>query len=51
VKDYHEKCGKVWEEYRECLQKAVKHKGLDDVLDRAREETPLKDIKSVDEEP
>jgi hypothetical protein len=32
-------------------QKAVKEKGLDDVLDRAREEAPLKDIKSVDEEP
>jgi len=51
VKDYEEKCGKIWEEYRACLQKAVTQKGLDDVLDRAREEAPLRDIKSVDEEP
>jgi TRIAP1/MDM35 family protein len=68
VKEYQEKCGQVWLEYKDCLQvrphrcllpylfglsseqKAVKQKGLDEVLDRAREETPLKDIRSADED-
>jgi len=51
IRDYEEKCGKAWRDYRSCLLKAVNEKRLDDVLDRAREEAPLRDIKAVDEEP
>ncbi|KAL0946507.1 hypothetical protein HGRIS_012723 [Hohenbuehelia grisea] len=41
--EYEEKCGKLWEQYRSCVQKAVKEKGLDALLEQAREENPLKD--------
>ncbi|CAE7089462.1 unnamed protein product [Rhizoctonia solani] len=40
--EYEEKCGKLWEGYRECIQHAVKKKGLTELLDQAREEHPLK---------
>ncbi|KAG8689259.1 hypothetical protein FRC09_012493 [Ceratobasidium sp. 395] len=40
--EYQEKCGKLWEGYRECVQRAVKEKGLTDLLEQAREEHPLK---------
>ncbi|KAG5636846.1 hypothetical protein H0H81_006639 [Sphagnurus paluster] len=39
--EFQEKCGKVWESYRECVQKAVKEKGLDELLQQARDENPL----------
>ncbi|KZT07858.1 uncharacterized protein LAESUDRAFT_650454 [Laetiporus sulphureus 93-53] len=41
--EYEENCGKIWVRYRECVQKAVKDKGLDTLLEQAREENPLKD--------
>ncbi|KAI0073231.1 hypothetical protein K474DRAFT_1649840 [Panus rudis PR-1116 ss-1] len=41
--EYEEKCGKIWQQYRECVQNAVKDKGLDVLLDQARQENPLKD--------
>ncbi|KAL5636647.1 hypothetical protein ACGC1H_000564 [Rhizoctonia solani] len=40
--EYEEKCGKLWEGYRECVQRAVKDKGLTELLQQAREEHPLK---------
>ncbi|QRW16310.1 hypothetical protein RhiXN_04311 [Rhizoctonia solani] len=40
--EYEEKCGKLWEGYRECVQRAVKEKGLTELLEQAREEHPLK---------
>ncbi|OBZ78075.1 hypothetical protein A0H81_02750 [Grifola frondosa] len=40
--EYEQSCGKIWMEYRKCVQKAVKDKGLDVLLDQAREENPLK---------
>ncbi|KAG8755523.1 hypothetical protein FRC11_005974 [Ceratobasidium sp. 423] len=40
--EYEEKCGKLWEGYRECVQRAVKGKGLTELLEQAREEHPLK---------
>lgn len=80
--EFEEKCGKVWEMYRECvtvsclfclfalhildailstlsalqmliltsrshLKKAVKAKGLDPLLDQARQENPLKEPPTV----
>jgi len=41
--EYQEKCGKIWEDYRDCVQKAIKQKGLTDLLNQAREENPLED--------
>ncbi|KAI0784048.1 mitochondrial distribution/morphology family 35/apoptosis [Abortiporus biennis] len=41
--EYEEKCGKIWEKYRSCVQKAVKDKQLDALLDQARQENPLKE--------
>ncbi|KAG8688665.1 hypothetical protein FRC08_011309 [Ceratobasidium sp. 394] len=40
--EYEEKCGKLWEGYRECVQRAVKEKGLTELLEQAREEHPLR---------
>ncbi|RDB27126.1 Mitochondrial distribution and morphology protein 35 [Hypsizygus marmoreus] len=39
--EFQEKCGKVWESYRLCVQKAVKDKGLEALLQQARDENPL----------
>ncbi|KAG5717645.1 hypothetical protein E4T56_gene3644, partial [Termitomyces sp. T112] len=39
--EFNEKCGKIWETYRNCVQKAVKAKGLDTLLQQARDENPL----------
>ncbi|KAF9467398.1 hypothetical protein BDZ94DRAFT_1305472 [Collybia nuda] len=39
--EFQQKCGKVWESYRFCVKKAVKEKGLDDLLQQARDENPL----------
>ncbi|KAH7926155.1 UPF0203-domain-containing protein [Leucogyrophana mollusca] len=41
--EFEERCGKVWVEYKQCVQKAVKDKGLGDLLDQARVENPLRD--------
>ncbi|KAI0360273.1 hypothetical protein OH77DRAFT_1444854 [Trametes cingulata] len=41
--EFESSCGKIWQEYRECVQKAVKDKGLDVLLDQSRSENPLKE--------
>ncbi|KAF9480728.1 hypothetical protein BDN70DRAFT_593721 [Pholiota conissans] len=43
--EFNLKCGKIWEQYRTCVQvqQAVKEKGLDKLLQQAREENPLVD--------
>ncbi|KAK0495368.1 mitochondrial distribution/morphology family 35/apoptosis [Armillaria luteobubalina] len=41
AEEFEAKCGKVWAEYKGCTQKALKEKGLDRLLDQAREENPL----------
>ncbi|KAH8089897.1 mitochondrial distribution/morphology family 35/apoptosis [Cristinia sonorae] len=41
--EYERNCGKIWNQYRECVQKAVKDKGLDVLLEQARAENPLKE--------
>ncbi|KAI0246351.1 mitochondrial distribution/morphology family 35/apoptosis [Lactifluus subvellereus] len=43
AEEYERKCGKIWASYRDCVQKAVKEKGLDNLLDQARKENPLKE--------
>ncbi|KAI0275658.1 mitochondrial distribution/morphology family 35/apoptosis [Russula aff. rugulosa BPL654] len=43
AEEYERKCGKIWASYRDCVRKAVKDKGLDDLLDQARKENPLKE--------
>ncbi|KAI0052012.1 hypothetical protein FA95DRAFT_1580293 [Auriscalpium vulgare] len=43
AQEYEQKCGKIWAAYRDCVQKAVKEKGLDDLLDQARRDNPLKE--------
>ncbi|KAG6908433.1 hypothetical protein DXG01_004658 [Tephrocybe rancida] len=39
--EFNEKCGKIWESYRTCVEKAVKDKSLDKLLQQARDENPL----------
>ncbi|KAH9830127.1 mitochondrial distribution/morphology family 35/apoptosis [Rhodofomes roseus] len=41
--EYERNCGKLWVQYRECVQKAVKDRGLESLLEQARTENPLKD--------
>jgi len=43
AEEFQEKCGKKWETYKSCVQKAVKEKGLDQLLQQAREDNPLVD--------
>ncbi|KAA1477748.1 hypothetical protein DENSPDRAFT_748978, partial [Dentipellis sp. KUC8613] len=43
AEEYESKCGRIWAQYRDCVQKAVKEKGLDDLLDQARKENPLRE--------
>ncbi|KAF7797690.1 hypothetical protein EIP86_011073 [Pleurotus ostreatoroseus] len=47
AEEYERKCGKIWEQYRSCVQKAVKAKGLDTLLQQARDENPLKEPPSL----
>ncbi|KAI0030176.1 mitochondrial distribution/morphology family 35/apoptosis [Vararia minispora EC-137] len=44
AEEFERKCGAVWVRYRECVQKAVREKGLTDLLEHARKENPLKDL-------
>ncbi|KII90508.1 hypothetical protein PLICRDRAFT_39068 [Plicaturopsis crispa FD-325 SS-3] len=39
--EFNNSCGKIWEQYRGCVQKAVREKGLDELLLQARVENPL----------
>ncbi|PFH46764.1 hypothetical protein AMATHDRAFT_110995, partial [Amanita thiersii Skay4041] len=39
--EFQEKCGLIWNKYRACVQKAVKDKGLEKVLNQAQDEYPL----------
>ncbi|KAG8852496.1 hypothetical protein FRB96_008684 [Tulasnella sp. 330] len=41
AEDYEARCGKIWQSYRACVQKAVKGSGLTKMLQEAREEHPL----------
>ncbi|ETW75656.1 hypothetical protein HETIRDRAFT_330321 [Heterobasidion irregulare TC 32-1] len=47
AEEYERKCGKIWASYRDCVQKAVKERGLDELLDQARKENPLTDPPST----
>ncbi|KAL5498625.1 hypothetical protein ACEPAH_1980 [Sanghuangporus vaninii] len=39
--EYERKCGKIWREYKACVQNAVKDKGLDQMLAEATRDNPL----------
>ncbi|KAF8703670.1 hypothetical protein AX14_014158 [Amanita brunnescens Koide BX004] len=39
--EFNAKCGKVWDQYRQCVQNAIKERRLDNLLAQAREEYPL----------
>jgi len=41
AEEFQRKCGKIWESYRKCVQKAVKERGLETLLQQARDENPL----------
>ncbi|PIL28246.1 hypothetical protein GSI_09658 [Ganoderma sinense ZZ0214-1] len=41
--EFDRSCGKIWHEYRACVQKAVTDKGLDSLLNQARKADPLKE--------
>ncbi|KIM42588.1 hypothetical protein M413DRAFT_26622 [Hebeloma cylindrosporum] len=41
AEEFQQKCGKIWEQYKSCVQRAVKERGLDKLLQQAREENPL----------
>ncbi|KAI0703282.1 mitochondrial distribution/morphology family 35/apoptosis [Earliella scabrosa] len=41
--EFERSCGAMWREYRDCVQKAVKDKGLVALLEQARAENPLKE--------
>ncbi|KAF5369034.1 hypothetical protein D9758_002963 [Tetrapyrgos nigripes] len=41
AEEFQQKCGKIWESYRGCVQKALKEKGLDKLLEQSRTENPL----------
>ncbi|KAI0341323.1 hypothetical protein BDW22DRAFT_1296683, partial [Trametopsis cervina] len=43
AEEYEAKCGQIWSQYRSCVQRAVKEKALDTLLDQARAENPLKE--------
>ncbi|EJD05543.1 uncharacterized protein FOMMEDRAFT_103645 [Fomitiporia mediterranea MF3/22] len=39
--EFEQKCGKVWREYQACVKRAVKDKGLDEMLTEATKDNPL----------
>ncbi|EJD46003.1 hypothetical protein AURDEDRAFT_63914 [Auricularia subglabra TFB-10046 SS5] len=41
AEEYETRCGGLWAEYRDCVQRAVEAKGLTTLLGEAREENPL----------
>ncbi|KAJ7496771.1 mitochondrial distribution/morphology family 35/apoptosis [Mycena latifolia] len=43
AKEFEAKCGKVYAEYQSCILNAVKQKGIEPLLQQAREEHPLRE--------
>ncbi|KAJ7189567.1 mitochondrial distribution/morphology family 35/apoptosis [Mycena pura] len=43
AEEFQAKCGKVYAEYQNCLQSAVKQRGIEPLLQQAREEHPLRE--------
>ncbi|KAJ7668982.1 hypothetical protein B0H17DRAFT_1086988 [Mycena rosella] len=41
--EFESKCGKVYAEYQNCIQSAVKQNGIEPMLQQAREEHPLRE--------
>jgi len=51
AEEYEHNCGKLWSAYKECVQKAVVEKGLEQLLNEAREENPLSELPPPPESP
>ncbi|KAI0826321.1 mitochondrial distribution/morphology family 35/apoptosis [Irpex lacteus] len=49
AEEYESKCGQMWSQYKACVQRAVKEKSLDTLLEQARAENPLKDPPTLTE--
>ncbi|KAG7090919.1 hypothetical protein E1B28_009993 [Marasmius oreades] len=47
AEEFQRKCGKLWEAYRGCVQKALKGKGLDKMLEQSREENAFNSMPPV----
>ncbi|KAK1225266.1 hypothetical protein PQX77_007792 [Marasmius sp. AFHP31] len=45
--EFQQKCGKLWDAYKGCVQKALKEKGLDKILEQAREENSFKEMPPI----
>ncbi|KAF8915916.1 mitochondrial distribution/morphology family 35/apoptosis [Mucidula mucida] len=43
AEEFKAKCGKMWIEYKTCVQNSLKDKGLVPLLEQAREEHPMKE--------
>ncbi|KAN0084173.1 Mitochondrial distribution/morphology family 35/apoptosis [Tylopilus felleus] len=42
AEEFEQKCGAIWTRYKECVQKAVRDRGLEELLEQARQENPLR---------
>ncbi|KAI5981407.1 mitochondrial distribution/morphology family 35/apoptosis [Pisolithus albus] len=38
AEEFEQNCGAVWGKYKECVQKALKDRGLDELLEQARQD-------------
>ncbi|KAF8551643.1 hypothetical protein OG21DRAFT_1486814 [Imleria badia] len=47
AEEFEQKCGVVWAQYKEC--KAVRERGLEELLEQARQENPLREPPSTSE--
>ncbi|PVF99709.1 hypothetical protein CPB86DRAFT_872361 [Serendipita vermifera] len=46
AKEYEDKCGDAWKAYNACVTKAVKEHKLEELINQAREENPLRELES-----
>ncbi|KAF5383398.1 hypothetical protein D9757_006151 [Collybiopsis confluens] len=51
AEEFQQKCGRLWEGYRECVHKSLKEKGLDKMLEQSRDENPLSEPPSMASQP
>ncbi|KIM54359.1 hypothetical protein SCLCIDRAFT_17698 [Scleroderma citrinum Foug A] len=42
AEEFERNCGAVWRQYKGCVQKALKDRGLDELLEHARLDNPLR---------
>lgn len=44
AQEYEDKCGEAWKAYNTCVTKAVKEHKLEELINQAREENPLREL-------